>query len=90
MQGELKECPFCGGIDIVLHPNIINLPCDSYMLCRQCEATGPSYRSEHKAKNAWNTRAKRTSEMPKRTVDPEMLVDLDDENTNSREVKESK
>ena len=50
MHEPLKNCPFCGGINII--------HCGHHMYCHACGADGPDADSQHEseARSAWNRR----------------------------------
>lgn len=50
MHEPLKNCPFCGGINII--------HCGHHMYCHACGADGPDADSQHESEAiaAWNRR----------------------------------
>ena len=65
-MGELKPCPFCGGVNVeVLNAleeqpemELVGMTKDSWnVLCHDCLALGGTRRTAGEAAEAWNRRA---------------------------------
>lgn len=53
MELDLKQCPFCGTFDALIHTERSG----TWVACRYCGAQGPFAYGETNAVKAWNTRA---------------------------------
>lgn len=52
---KIKECPFCFSKDTaVIQNRAFKNPQNWWVECRKCEATGPEYRLQKVAVEAWN------------------------------------
>ncbi len=51
---NLKPCPFCGSISIIVEPETDSQP--AYSFCRECVAIGPSAKDSYEAAYQWNSR----------------------------------
>jgi Lar family restriction alleviation protein len=56
---DLSPCPFCGGTDFYIDTLDEIADCEPetfFVVCRQCEAEGPTATLESHAKRLWNYR----------------------------------
>jgi len=66
-QIKLKPCPFCGSEKVILEDDMQEV---YWVLCFECNATGPPKNTEAEAFEAWNKRVEKEQPNKGRTNEP--------------------